>query len=66
MGTGTGTDMNFSGRYHGKASFDSFSNYKSVHSKNAGMEFSNDIRYPPYKNSKIKTMLYKLVLYSSG
>ena len=30
------------------------------------MEFANDVRYPPFKNSKLKDFLYTLVLYNSG
>jgi hypothetical protein len=35
------------GSYHGKASFDTFSHYKSVLSK--GLWFDQNWRYPPYK-----------------
>jgi len=60
-----GVGFSGQGRYHGKASFDSFTNYKGVHCRNAGMEFSNNIRYPPYKSSKLKDILYTFVLYNS-
>lgn len=36
------------GSYHGKASFDTFSHYKSVLKK--GLWFDQNWRYPPYKN----------------
>lgn len=36
------------GSYHGKASFDTFSHYKSVLSK--GLWFDQNWRYPPYKD----------------
>jgi acyl-CoA reductase-like NAD-dependent aldehyde dehydrogenase len=36
------------GSYHGKASFDAFSHYKSVLKK--GFRFDPDWRYPPYKD----------------
>ena len=37
------------GKYHGKASFDTFTHEKSVYSSTADMDF----RYPPYKDSKL-------------
>jgi len=36
------------GNYHGKASFDTFSHYKSVLKK--GFRFDPNWRYPPYKD----------------
>lgn len=36
------------GRYHGKASFDTFSNIKSYLYKNQYLESVNALRYPPY------------------
>ena len=59
--------INFSaGRYHGKATFDCFTNYKGVHERASGAEFANAIRYPPFVNSKVKAWFYELVLYNSG
>ncbi|NEP07653.1 MAG: aldehyde dehydrogenase family protein, partial [Okeania sp. SIO4D6] len=47
------------GRYHGKASFDTFSHYKSVLKK--GLWFDLNWRYAPYKNkiSLIKKVIFK-------
>ncbi|NES78458.1 MULTISPECIES: aldehyde dehydrogenase [Okeania] len=47
------------GRYHGKASFDTFSHYKSVLKK--GLWFDLSWRYAPYKNkiSLIKKVIFK-------
>ena len=36
------------GRYHGKASFETFSNTKSYFYRNQMMESMNAMRYPPY------------------
>lgn len=46
------------GRYHGKASFDTFSHYKSIVNKSAKMDF--DMRYRPYDEMKRK-MIRKLL-----
>ncbi|NEP88710.1 MAG: aldehyde dehydrogenase [Okeania sp. SIO2C2] len=47
------------GRYHGKASFETFSHYKSVLKK--GLWFDLNWRYAPYKNkiSLIKKVIFK-------
>jgi aldehyde dehydrogenase (NAD+) len=45
------------GTYHGKASFDTFSHYKSVLKK--GFRFDPNWRYPPYKN---KVSLLKRII----
>ncbi|MCP4652012.1 MAG: aldehyde dehydrogenase [Candidatus Omnitrophica bacterium] len=42
------------GRYHGKASFDTFSNFKSI--LQAPKSFDIKLRYPPYKTSSLKIM----------
>ena len=55
-----------SGRYHGKATFDCFTNYKGVHELPAGMEFANMTRYPPFVGCKWKERFYELALYNSG
>lgn len=39
------------GRYHGKASFDVFSNVKSYFYRNQMMESMNSLRYPPYDSN---------------
>ncbi|HRN77610.1 MAG TPA: aldehyde dehydrogenase [Candidatus Dependentiae bacterium] len=41
-----GTGLSGFGRYHGKASFDIFSNQKSIFKKS--LWFDNNLRYPPY------------------
>lgn len=41
------------GRYHGKFSFDSFSHKKAVLEKSLGMDQVNQLRYPPYTDSKL-------------
>ncbi len=46
------------GSYHGKASFDTFSHYKSV--LNKGLWFDLNIRYAPYKN---KVGLIKKIIF---
>jgi aldehyde dehydrogenase (NAD+) len=45
------------GHYHGKASFNTFSHYKSIVNKSTKMDF--DVRYRPYDGKKIK-MIHKL------
>jgi aldehyde dehydrogenase (NAD(P)+) len=52
------------GAYHGKRTFDMFSHEKAVLVKAAGMEFANDIRYPPYDNKKLG--LLQMLMVSSG
>jgi acyl-CoA reductase-like NAD-dependent aldehyde dehydrogenase len=52
------------GANHGKFGFDAFSHRKAVLHKNAGMEFVNDIRYPPYKQSNLNFL--RMLLVSSG
>ena len=46
------------GSYHGKASFDTFSHYKSV--LNKGLWFDLKFRYAPYKN---KVGLIKKIIF---
>jgi len=46
------------GRYHGKASFDTFSHHKSIMNKSTKMDI--DVRYRPYDEKKIK-MIRKLL-----
>ncbi|XP_047372889.1 aldehyde dehydrogenase family 3 member B2-like [Sciurus carolinensis] len=38
------------GRYHGKFSFDTFSNHRACLLSPPGLELLNEIRYPPYSN----------------
>ncbi|XP_026901318.1 aldehyde dehydrogenase family 3 member B2 [Acinonyx jubatus] len=40
------------GRYHGKFSFDTFSHHRACLLSHPGLEKLNEIRYPPYTNSK--------------
>lgn len=47
------------GQYHGKASFDTFSNFKSIHQK-LSPNFS--FRYPPYNNQYKRLRPFKKVL----
>ncbi len=42
------------GNYHGKASFDTFSHYKSVLKK--GLWFDQNWRYPPYKEGQLSLL----------
>ena len=51
------------GAYHGKLSFDVFSHTKSVLVKPAGLEFVNDLRYPPYTDGKL-AMIRRLIVKS--
>ncbi|ESO89209.1 hypothetical protein LOTGIDRAFT_229102 [Lottia gigantea] len=44
------------GGYHGKFSFDVFSHKRSVLKRGLGMEFVNNIRYPPYTEKKMKIL----------
>jgi len=46
------------GAYHGKHSFELFSHKKAVMVKDMGMEFLNDVRYPPYTPDKLKVILF--------
>lgn len=52
------------GRYHGKSTFDTFSNKKSVLQKDLGVigETLSGVRYPPYNEKKLK-LLRKAVAY---
>jgi len=36
------------GKYHGKASFDTFTHERSI--AKSGFQMDNPLRYPPYKN----------------
>jgi acyl-CoA reductase-like NAD-dependent aldehyde dehydrogenase len=49
------------GAYHGKRTFTMFSHQKAVLEKNAGMEFANDLRYPPYTEGKLSLLRRLLV-----
>jgi len=46
------------GAYHGKASFDTFTHYKSIFIRDLGFigEKAGALRYPPYKDSTLKLM----------
>ncbi len=48
------------GSYHGKASFDTFSHYKSILNKSFRLDFN--LRYPPYKG---KLALLKKILFNN-
>lgn len=48
------------GAYHGKYGFDTFSHMRPVLHRPMGMEFMNNIRYPPYSDLKTK-MVEKIV-----
>lgn len=52
------------GRYHGKSTFDTFSNKKSVLQKDLGLigEMLSSVRYPPFNEKKLK-LLKKAVAY---
>lgn len=52
------------GRYHGKSTFDTFSNKKSVLQKDLGVigETLSGVRYPPFNEKKLK-LLRKAVAY---
>ncbi|XP_005104004.1 aldehyde dehydrogenase family 3 member B1 isoform X2 [Aplysia californica] len=41
------------GRYHGKHSFDSFSHQKAVLEKSLALDSVNQLRYPPYSDTKL-------------
>ncbi|XP_034346984.1 aldehyde dehydrogenase family 3 member B1 isoform X1 [Arvicanthis niloticus] len=45
------------GRYHGKFSFDTFSNQRGCLLRSPGMEKINNLRYPPYSSRKLRVLL---------
>ncbi|GAB1301973.1 Aldehyde dehydrogenase family 3 member B1 [Apodemus speciosus] len=45
------------GRYHGKFSFDTFSNQRACLLRSPGMEKINDLRYPPYSSRNLRVLL---------
>uniref|UniRef100_A0A8C9JNT7 aldehyde dehydrogenase [NAD(P)(+)] n=1 Tax=Panthera tigris altaica TaxID=74533 RepID=A0A8C9JNT7_PANTA len=48
------------GRYHGKFSFDTFSHHRACLLSHPGLEKLNEIRYPPYTNSKEQLVSWAL------
>lgn len=46
------------GAYHGKHSFDMLSHSKSTLIRTGGMEFVNDVRYPPYSDQKLSILKF--------
>lgn len=46
------------GAYHGKHSFDLLSHSKSTLIRSGGMEFVNDVRYPPYSDQKLNVLRF--------
>ncbi|KAI1288963.1 Aldehyde dehydrogenase [Mortierella claussenii] len=48
-----GTGPSGMGNYHGKRSFDTFSHERSTIIKSLSMEKGNDLRFPPYSDTKI-------------
>jgi len=52
------------GKYHGKASFDTFTHYKSVLHRSIGFEGVNALlRYPPYTEQWKQDIMFKLCYY---
>ncbi|XP_076412563.1 aldehyde dehydrogenase family 3 member B1 isoform X2 [Peromyscus maniculatus bairdii] len=45
------------GRYHGKFSFDTFSNQRACLLRSPRMEKINDLRYPPYSRRNLRVLL---------
>lgn len=54
------------GAYHGKFSFDTFSHKRACLIRPAGLENTNDIRYPPYTSRKMSIMRYALKTKAKG
>ncbi|XP_044895556.1 aldehyde dehydrogenase family 3 member B1-like isoform X5 [Felis catus] len=48
------------GRYHGKFSFDTFSHHRACLLSHPGLEKLNEIRYPPYTNSREQLVSWAL------
>ncbi|XP_073517320.1 aldehyde dehydrogenase family 3 member B1-like [Phyllobates terribilis] len=46
------------GKYHGKFSFDTFSHHRACLLRSDGREKLNEIRYPPYNESRLGFILY--------
>lgn len=42
------------GAYHGKHTFDTFTHPKAVMKRKLSLEFTNELRYPPYDHAKLK------------
>lgn len=49
------------GMYHGKFSFDTFSHSRACLLRSDGREKLNEIRYPPYSESRLGFVLYSIV-----
>lgn len=45
------------GRYHGRFSFDTFSHQRSCVLRGFGLEWANQLRYPPYSEQKLERLL---------
>uniref|UniRef100_A0A8C5RYJ4 Aldehyde dehydrogenase n=1 Tax=Laticauda laticaudata TaxID=8630 RepID=A0A8C5RYJ4_LATLA len=45
------------GQYHGKFSFDTFTQFRGCLLRCMGMELMNKMRYPPYNNKKLRAMV---------
>lgn len=48
------------GRYHGKFSFDTFSNQRACLLSHSGLEKLNELHYPPYTTMKKKLISWAL------
>ncbi|XP_077155131.1 aldehyde dehydrogenase family 3 member B1-like [Ranitomeya variabilis] len=46
------------GKYHGKFSFDTFSHHRACLLRSDGREKLNEVRYPPYNESRLGFILY--------
>ncbi|KAJ3387315.1 Aldehyde dehydrogenase [Lobulomyces angularis] len=55
-----GTGASGIGSYHFKKSFDAFTHERSTMIRSLGREAANKLRYPPYKDSNTKMMLWVL------
>lgn len=44
------------GKYHGKFTFDTFSQHRGCLHRNMGLEALNSLRYPPYNQQKLGLM----------
>ncbi|KAM8975170.1 aldehyde dehydrogenase family 3 member B1 [Pelodytes ibericus] len=54
------------GKYHGKFSFDTFSHHRACLLRSSGREKLNEIRYPPYDESRLGFLLYSTEVKRKG
>ncbi|KAJ1168738.1 hypothetical protein NDU88_000652 [Pleurodeles waltl] len=54
------------GKYHGRFTFDTFSNHRGVLLRGPGMEHLNAVRYPPYTEENLRILVASLESSTAG